>query len=262
MGASTRAALQAIRDHVGSSPELSVEVVAGICAAGRAIASYPSLLQGLTDRGHTVAERSTLVRSALSKASNDVLAEIEFLVTLTWSAPADFLAGIEEFAVRTAAKVGGSSSLAGELLQTSRVIRQHSEVQLALSDKRAKPEAKIALVEKLFQKKVSPMALVLIAHLVGLPRGKRGSEALRQAAALVSDQQGQGLAEVRVATELSGAQEKSVREMLHKRFGRDHFLDVVVDGTIIGGLRIRVGDVVIDATAQKQLNDMRLQLAG
>jgi len=35
----------------------------------------------------------------------------------------------------------------------------------------------------------------------------------------------------------------------------------VIDAEVIGGVRIRVGDVVIDASVSKQLHDMRLQLA-
>jgi F-type H+-transporting ATPase subunit delta len=64
-----------------------------------------------------------------------------------------------------------------------------------------------------------------------------------------------------VASSLAAAQETSLRETLKKRFGRDHYLDVVVDPEVIGGVRIRVGDVVIDASVSKQLSDMRIQLA-
>lgn len=261
MGASTRASLEAIRGQVGDvSP--SADLVAGLCQAGRAIAQYPSLLHALADHGHTVAERTTLLTTALSAASGDVKAQLETLIGHTWSKPADLLAGIEEFATRLGAVAAGSADLTGELLQMGRLIRGHSELQLALSDKRARAEDKIAVVEKLFAKKVSPVALALASHLVALPRGRRVSDALAEAARVVADQQGKGLAEVRVASALAASQQKAIAEMLQNRFGREHYLDEVVDPSVIGGVRIRVADVVIDASVQKQLTDMRLQLAG
>jgi F-type H+-transporting ATPase subunit delta len=130
-----------------------------------------------------------------------------------------------------------------------------------MSDKRAQADAKMALAQSLFAKKVTAATLEITKHLVALPRGRRVSDALSQAASVVADEQGLGLAEVRVASPLASTQEKSLRETLQKRFGRDHYLDVVTDPEVIGGVRIRVGDVVIDASVSKQLSDMRIQLA-
>jgi len=239
----------------------SADVVSGVCGVGRAIAQHPSLLQGLADQGHSAEERVALLDGALKSAPADVREVVALVVNQSWSKPGDLLAGVEELAVRLASMAAGSADVTGELLAAGRAIRGHSDLQLALSDKRAQADDKIAVVEKLFAKKVSEVALEIIKHLTALPRGRRVSDALGQAAGVVADQQGLGLAEVRVASALAAAQESSLRETLQKRFGRDHYLDVVVDAEVIGGVRIRVGDVVIDASVSKQLSDMRIQLA-
>lgn len=262
MGASTRASLEAVKTQVASVSEVDSDLVSGLCQAGRAIADHPSLLSALADHSHPVDKRTVLLTSALSQATSAVTSQLASVIGLTWSTPRDLLAGIEEFAIRLAAKGAGKSDLTGELLEVGRVIRRHSDLQLALSDKRAPATGKIAVVEKLFGKKVSPLALALVSHLVVLPRGRRVSDALTDAARIVCDQQGVGLAQIQVASELSATQRTAVETMLSGKYGKEHYLDVVVDEAVIGGMRIRVGDVVIDASVQKQLSDMRLQLAG
>lgn len=50
--------------------------------------------------------------------------------------------------------------------------------------------------------------------------------------------------------------------MLGRRYGTEVALNVVVDPDIVGGLRIEIGDDVIDATVSSRLNDLRQRLAG
>jgi F-type H+-transporting ATPase subunit delta len=39
-------------------------------------------------------------------------------------------------------------------------------------------------------------------------------------------------------------------------------LNLVVDPTVVGGVRVEIGDDVIDATVSSRLNDLRQRLAG
>lgn len=261
MGASTRASLENIRAEVANVTP-SLELVSGVLGVGRAIAAHTSLLQALADHGHSANERVALLNSALGQASAEARAAVSTVVSQRWSKPSDLLAGIEEMAVRVASQAAGTTDLIGELLQAGRAIRGHSDLQLALSDKRAEAVAKMALVEKIFGNKLSGPALEVAKHVVALPRGRRVSDALAQTARMVAGQQGQGLAEVRVASAITGDQQRSISETLKRRFGQDHYIDAVIDESVIGGVRIRVGDVVIDASVSKQLSDMRIQLAG
>jgi F-type H+-transporting ATPase subunit delta len=53
-----------------------------------------------------------------------------------------------------------------------------------------------------------------------------------------------------------------IKNDLSRKFGRDVRLELRVDPAIIGGLVLRVGDRVVDASVQSRLRQLRHQLAG
>ena len=58
------------------------------------------------------------------------------------------------------------------------------------------------------------------------------------------------------AFELSGAQEKSIAESMSKRLGTEVDVSVTVDDALIGGVIIRAGDTVIDASLRGRLSQL------
>lgn len=66
--------------------------------------------------------------------------------------------------------------------------------------------------------------------------------------------------EVRTAFELDEQYQQIIREAVAKRTGRDVDFDITVDDTLIGGVVIRVGDTVIDASLRGRLDQLALQL--
>ena len=72
----------------------------------------------------------------------------------------------------------------------------------------------------------------------------------------------EGVARARIdsAFPLSEAQLADLRAALEKRFGKKVEATVAVDPALIGGVRITVGDTVIDGTVQAKLSTMAHQL--
>ncbi|NBU12941.1 MAG: F0F1 ATP synthase subunit delta, partial [Betaproteobacteria bacterium] len=59
---------------------------------------------------------------------------------------------------------------------------------------------------------------------------------------------------------LTAAETKSLQAMLESRYGRKVNVSSTVDASLIGGVRIAVGDEVIDASVQGRLASMALTL--
>jgi F-type H+-transporting ATPase subunit delta len=73
----------------------------------------------------------------------------------------------------------------------------------------------------------------------------------------------EGVSEVRVITayELDAAQQQRIAEAMKKRLGRDIEMSAEVDKSIIGGVIIRAGDSVIDASLRGRLRQLANEFA-
>jgi F-type H+-transporting ATPase subunit delta len=123
------------------------------------------------------------------------------------------------------------------------------------------PSAKAALVVALLGRKASPSTVAILSHLVQSPRGRRIGELVRTAANIVADVAGDAVATITTATPLTAQQQERLGAVLAAKYGRTLRLDLIVDPTVVGGIRAQVGDEVVDSTIAARLSDLRLQLA-
>jgi F-type H+-transporting ATPase subunit delta len=140
-------------------------------------------------------------------------------------------------------------------------VTSDAELELALRSKLAAPETKAALVERLLVGKASEQTVSIARQLVLQPRGRSIREGLRDAARIVAAQDGQRIATVVSAAPLPVAQAERLRAGLAAKYG-DLKLNQVVDPAILGGLRVQIGDDVIDGSVSSRLSELRLQLVG
>ena len=85
-------------------------------------------------------------------------------------------------------------------------------------------------------------------------------EIAAQFEALVNERSGTSHATVHTAFPLTDAQLADVRAIMEKRFGRKLEASVVVDPTLIGGVRVVVGDEVLDTSIRARLDQMTAAL--
>jgi F-type H+-transporting ATPase subunit delta len=78
---------------------------------------------------------------------------------------------------------------------------------------------------------------------------------------VVSGQQEPVKAEITSAAELSEQEKEALRQSLAKQFGADLSFTFHVDPSLLGGLRVRVGDRLIDTSVASRLTALRESLA-
>jgi len=174
----------------------------------------------------------------------------------------NLVAGIEEFGYRVAAQSAGTTAaIDRELFEFSALVASNSELELAVGSKLDAAGNKAGLVEKLLTGKASEQAVAIVRHIVQAPRGRRFGASIQRAAAIVADQAGMSVATVTSAVPIAAAQLARLEKGLAASYGRELRINQVVDPDIIGGLRVQVGDGIIDGSVASRLVELRLQLA-
>ena len=163
--------------------------------------------------------------------------------------------------VAAADKDGSLDTLEDELFEGQRIIDESHELRGVLADRSIPAEHKSTLLDSIFGKKVSKAALALLKQAAATRTGSFDAVLARFADEVAARRQ-RVLAEVRSAYELGKAESKRLAEALSATYGQEVHLNVIVDPAIVGGLRVSIGDDVIDGTVAGRLEDARRQLAG
>lgn len=146
---------------------------------------------------------------------------------------------------------------AEELRELSRLIAM-DDVRSALSDPRLEDHQRIELLDALLRNRQQSTQLknfvrLLVENdrLLLLPMISEQFEALKDSA--------DGVAQARIvsAFALDDSQVSELIQMLEPKFNIKLKPHVTVDPTLIGGIRVVVGDHVLDTSVQAQLNRMR-----
>jgi F-type H+-transporting ATPase subunit delta len=263
MGSATREALSAARAELSTLGGVTLAIAEELFSAGRVIGESAQLRTILTEvNGDPDEKRAVLAAIFGSKLDEKTTRLLTLAVSHRWSSQDDLLAGIEELGLRAAAASAPQTvSIEAELFAFGTAVSSDPDLELAVGSKLGSDVAKADLVTALLGKKASAQTVTIVRQLVQQPRGRRIGELLRTAAEIVADQSGQRVATVTSAAPIAAAQLARLRQGLAKSYGGDLALNLVIDPSIIGGLKVQVGDDVIDGTVSRKIEDLRLAIA-
>ncbi len=262
MGSASRAALEAAKSALASAKGVTRATGEQLLSAGRDIAGSPQLRALLADPSVETAEKTGLIGRIFRSLDATSAALLGTLAGTRWSNSDQLIDGIEQIGIRAIAVSSPDADIENELFAFSRAVSSDPDLELAVGSKLGDPAGKAALVDTLLKRKADAGTLAIVRHLVQTPRGRRIGELLASAAAIVADASGGIVANVTAAAPLSAAQLDSLASTLKAQYGREPRIAVRGDPAEIGGLRVQVGDDVIDGTIASRLSDLRLQLAG
>jgi len=246
----------------GDAAQLGDELfaVAGVLRA------QPSLRRAMTDPSAGSEAKSGLARSVFdNRLSADTVEATATAAAARWSSTSDFVAAVEHLGVLAliigAEKDRHLSELEDELFRFGRVVAANPELRDAVTNKQVPAQHRQSLVQGLLDGKASPTAGRLAVQAVA--SGHRSFEAAlaayQQAAA---DRQHRLVAIVRSAVALDDEERDRLTAALSRHYGSDVHLNVVVDPEVIGGVRVALGDDVIDGTVAARLDDARRRMTG
>ena len=152
------------------------------------------------------------------------------------------------------------SAIGEELNAVADLVEQQKDLAALFAHPTIDRQERSGSIEKLFRGRVSPTTLNFL--LVLNRKGRLSSIRAVRAAfdKLAKASRGEVDVEVYTARPLSGAQLDAVAARLSKQLGKKAVLHPHIDPSLIGGLRIRVGDRLIDASVAAQLRKLARQI--
>jgi F-type H+-transporting ATPase subunit delta len=265
VGSASRQALSSSRAELSAlGGTVDLATAEQLFAAARAIGGSLQL-RAILANASTVPEVKRAAITAVFGASfgRTALEILSSAASKRWSSDDDLLSGIEELGIRAAADSAAPGvSVESELFAFGRAVSSDDELELAVGSKLGGTASKVTLVETLLENKVSAQALAIVRQLVQQPRGRRIGALVRYAASVVADQSGLAVATVTSAKPIEADQLVRLQKGLSASYGKQLRINVVIDPAVIGGIRVQVGDDVIDGSVSSRIKDLRLQLAG
>lgn len=224
------------------------------------------LRRALSDPAREGDDKAALVERLLGgRADPRVVDLVSELARQRWSTPEDLVEALERFAaesVLAAAQADGDlETVEQELFRFGRFLAHERAVREALTDRMATPEARVAVVHRLLDGKVHPVTVQLVERMAREPRGRPIMAALSDVERLAALRRQRLLATVTVAVAPTKAQLDRLTALLGRAYGRPVQLNVSVDPEVVGGIRVVVGDEVVDATVLARLDEVRRRLA-
>lgn len=227
----------------------------------------PILRSALADAGQPIATRTALVDALFApRLSKLAVVVLKDLVSQRWSSPSELVESLEGLAAQAAFLVaqedGKLDQVQDHMFAFSQAVSGSAELQMALTNPAASAQVKASLVESLLARRASPVATQVLAYSMSHLRGRRADSVVEDLMGLAAEQQGRAVAEVRVALPLDADQQRRLAAALSKLHGREVRLNVAVDPRVIGGVSVRIGGEVMDATMATRIEQARRKLVG
>ncbi len=225
-----------------------------------------SLRRAMTDPSASSAAKSGLARAVLGgKVSAPTMEVVATAAEARWSSASDFVHALEQLGalalVISAERAGQLSDVEDELFRFGRVVAGDPQLRDAITNKQVAVEHRQALVSALLEGKASRPAVRLAVQAVG-SRGRSFSAAIEDFQELSAERQQRLIALVRTVIDLNEQERARLGEALSRQYGRNIHLNVVVDPMVLGGVKVEVGDDVIDGTVAGRLDDARRRMTG
>lgn len=256
--------LEALLSARGTQPD---NLADELFAAANLLAGSAGLRRALTDPSRAGQAKAGLVGHLLAgKVGGPAVDLLSGLVRGRWTAPSDLPDAVEALAVSAvlaaADRADRLESVEDELFRFSRIVAGTTGLRDAFSGRTEGPARKADLVERLLGGRAAPETVRLATQAAVHPRGLRTERVLEGYVEAAAERRRQVVAQVVAAVPLTTLQRERLAASLRRTYGRAIRLNIDLDPSVLGGLRVMVGGELIDGTITTRLDDAKRRLAG
>ncbi|WP_040155535.1 F0F1 ATP synthase subunit delta [Mobilicoccus massiliensis] len=233
-----------------------------IFAIGESVDSNLPLRRALSDPSRDAGPKRALAHSLFEgKVSPEALRIVEEVAAGRWAQEQDLVDALERLGIdavfAAAEKDGVLDKVEDELFRFERLVASDHELASAISRADVDASLRAKLVVDLLAGRTLPDTVWLAQRPILHPRGRKYSAAIWRQLKIAARRRQQITAVVTSAVELDDRQRARLAEGLSKLYGRSVFVTGVVDPSVIGGLKVNIGDEIIDGTIARRLHDVR-----
>ncbi|MBT1161428.1 F0F1 ATP synthase subunit delta [Bifidobacterium sp. SO1] len=220
------------------------------------------LERALTDPSRPVADKVAVLNTLIGGQAHPMTMEIMTdLVGRRWSRVSDIANAVEDFGVDGmmyyADATGATLQVSVELAELHSALLGMPVLRSELSDDSAPAEARTKLLNSLIgSSDLNKVTKRLAEHATCNLRNRRYLQTVQWLINKFSRHMGESMVTVTTATPLKIEQVKKLVAIYTKKVGRPVHINSVVDPSVIGGMRIQVGDEVTDNTVVAQLQHL------
>lgn len=276
MRASSRQALEqgkaVLARQTGMTAQTCYDCADDLFALSDLVQGSSRIALALTDPARSLEDRVRLLQTLAENLSEVALTTVEGALSAAPSAQElpTVIETLGECAVQRGAQAEGKAiEIADEIFSLERFVRANQQVRSALSDRNREPKYRVRLLQELFGSSLSRPATTLALRAVSaVSRDSKLEDSvsltgnlrhMRRDLAAAGDTV---VATVQVATPLADAQAERLRDILSRRYQKNIHLQVSVEPSVLGGMKVRVGSQIFDGSLATIIQETKQKLAG
>ena len=221
------------------------------------------LERALTDPSRPVEDKVAVVKTLIGDQAHPLVMEImSDLVSRRWSRVSDIANAVEDFGVDGmmyyADYTNTTLQVSIELAELHSALLNLPVVRTKLYDATVSSEARVKLLYSLIgDADFTKVTKRLAEHATCNLRNRRYLQTIQWLINKFSRHMGESMVTVTTATSLSKEQVEKLIAIYSAKTGHPVHINSVVDPTVMGGMRIQVGDEVTDNTVVAQLQHLQ-----
>ncbi len=275
MRASSRQALEqgkaVLARQTGMTAQTCYDWADDLFALSDLVQGSSRIALALTDPARSLEDRVRLLQTLAENLSEVALTTVEGALSAAPSAQElpTVIETLGECAVQRGAQAEGKAiEIADEIFSLERFVRANQQVRSALSDRNREPKYRVRLLQELFGSSLSRPATTLALRAVSaVSRNSKLEDSvsltgnlrhMRRDLAAAGDTV---VATVQVATPLADAQAERLRDILSRRYQKNIHLQVSVEPSVLGGMKVRVGSQIFDGSLATIIQETKQKLA-